>query len=337
MDRSCALIFNYTKASGLLGKSFIKNKAPVLFQQKSLVDLWILLFKTQPPAVPERLLAERIEKETFSKLIRQYSNFIKQYDNPPEILIEQFRIFEIENLKEIGDALCAGEQKCPDIIPLGKYSSLHTECWPDLKKITEGTVYAWYNKVPEPHEQQAVDFKLDLSLVQSYWKVVNSFTGDEREVQVKLFLDEFVIKNIIWALRLSVYYGMDKAEILKHLFYVTDAPSKNDPVAGPVLKILDKDINDFNQWENWEFAKYLNPHDSPEWKIDPAYIEWKYNQVKEHHALSVFHSQPMSLSALVAWFKIKRYELNCIRTAVESIRFNINSQNAMLSAGVTGN
>ena len=37
----------------------------------------------------------------------------------------------------------------------------------------------------------------------------------------------------------------------------------------------------------------------------------------------------MTDCSLLGWFKIKEYELSCIRTAVESIRLNINPEDAM--------
>ena len=52
--------------------------------------------------------------------------------------------------------------------------------------------------------------------------------------------------------------------------------------------------------------------------------------------MQVFHRYPMEDAALAAWFKLKSYELTCIRTAVESLRLNINSREAMEAVGVNG-
>ena len=95
MDQSNAEAYEYAKASGLLGKAFIGNRAHLLFEQTSLSDLWTLLFKTPAPMMPERLLAEEIEREAFKKLIAQYSRFIADWENAPEIIKEQLKIFEI--------------------------------------------------------------------------------------------------------------------------------------------------------------------------------------------------------------------------------------------------
>lgn len=334
MDNQGALTFSYAKACGILGKSFVNSRANLLFEQNSLSDLWTLIFKTPVPLMPERLLAEEIEKQALNQLIKQFSFFISQFDKPDSILIEQFKIFEIENLKEIGDSLCSGETVCPPLVDLGKYSSLHTEFWPNLAKITKGTEFEWYNTVPRVHEQQQRDFALDLYLVKSYWKEINKFRGEEKEAHLKLFLDEYVIKNVIWALRLLVYYEMDSEEIVKNLFYVENL-NELDPVAGPAIRALRKNPTVYSDWTNWEFADLLNPNDAGEWKIDPVWIENKALQKRQKLADFVFRQYPMSSAALVAWFKLKRYELVCIKIAVESARLNINSQETLNSMGIS--
>ena len=53
MDKSGANAFVFAKANGILGKSFVNERAQQLFGQKSLSDLWTLIFQTQPPLVPD--------------------------------------------------------------------------------------------------------------------------------------------------------------------------------------------------------------------------------------------------------------------------------------------
>ena len=50
----------------------------------------------------------------------------------------------------------------------------------------------------------------------------------------------------------------------------------------------------------------------------------------------IFHQYTMEDAALAAWFKLKSYELTCIRTAVESLRLKINPEEAMEAVGING-
>lgn len=335
MDKSSAVLFDYSKAAGLLKKSFVKDRVIQLFQQNSLSEIWALIFKTPAPLVPEVMLAKEIEKQALSNFLKQYEFFLKQFDNPSVILKNQFRVYEIENLEEIIDALCSAEKELPELIDLHGHSVLKTEKWPDIAKITEGTEYQWINRIPDIHDQQKISFKLDLQLVQETWKAIQQCKGENKLAHEKLFLDEYVIKNIIWALRLSIFYGMTKEQVIENLFYVGEKASKNDPLAGPAIKVLSFNPEKYSEWEKWEFRKYLNPHiDGDTWKVDPSWIEKSSMLDQEKHAYAIFHQYSMEDVALVAWFKIKVYELSCIRTAVEALRLNVGSQEAMSILGI---
>lgn len=335
MDNTSAILFCYAKAAGQLKKSFVGSRINLLFEQNSLSDLWTLIFKEPVPAVPEVLLAKEIEKKALSKFIAQYEFFLSQFDNPPLVLTTPLRRYEVENLKEICDSLAAGEKDLPELIDLHGKTVLKTEFWPDIAAITEGTIYSWLNTTPKKEDKQKTDFKLDLQLVQTLWKSVQLYHGDSKQAHLKLFREEFILKNVIWALRLSLYYGMTREQVIENLFYVTDAPTPSDPVAGPAIKVLDYDVENYSEWQNWDYAQFLNPKVEGEvWRVNPAWIEKSSVLNVKNRAYATFHQNPNEDIALVAWFKLKSFEINCIRTAVESLRLNVSSQEAMAILGM---
>ena len=337
MDKATALAFSYPKAAGLLSKSFVKNRAHLLFQAESLADLWSLIFKEPAPLVPETILARQIEEKAFDIFLSQYVFFLNQYDEAPLILTDKIKRFEADNLKEIIDALCAGKKDCPHLLDLKDFSKINVSAWPDLAKMTAGTDYEWLKSVPDLSEQQKIEFKIDLQLLRENWNAIEHCHGDDRTAHEQLFLDEFIIRNIIWALRLELYYEMPREQIIENLFYVTEKADKNDPVAGPAIKVLGFDVNNYSDWEHWKYAQYLNPHESGElWRVDPVWIERKYAGHQAVLADHIFHQYTMEDAALAAWFKIKSYELTCIRTAVEGLRLNISSEEAMEAVGING-
>lgn len=334
MDSSTALGFCYTKAAGLLSKSFLNHKTPLLFNSKSLVELWAVLFTDAVPAVPEVLLADEIEKKAFDILLQQYLSILKQFDNPSELLCSQIQLFEIENIKSIMDGICNGEHLPPKIIDLKQYSTLNVSAYPDLEKITRNTVYNWLPKNPEIKDLQKLEYKMDLHFIKSIWEKIENSKGDDKALWKQLFLEDYIIKNIIWAMRLSVYYQKSKEEVMAELFYVTEKADKLDPIAGPAIAILDKSPVVFEDWQNWKYKEYLNPYEGTDWKFDPAWFERRYMASTSSRYIRFFHQHPLTEPALVAWFKAKQYELRCIRSAVEGTRLNINSTDAMKALGV---
>ncbi len=335
MDKSGADAFVFAKANGILGKSFVKNRAPLLFEAKSLTELWTLIFKTQPPAVPEVMLAQEIENKAFENFIKAYTQFISCYDKPDPVLTDQLFIYEAENLKEIGAALCSGESKLPSVVNLGDNSVLHYDQWPDIAAITKGTVFSWYDHVPGIHEQQSLDFKIDLQVCRHLWQSIYHEKGEAHAMLEKLYKREFIIQNIVWSLRMRLYYNMKKEDIIPLLIHITDRPNMQDPVAAPAIKLLDWPLDEYERWENWKYASLLNPReDGQVWQIDPVWIERKNKFAVNKMAEVLFHQFPSDSCFLIGWYKIKDFELSCIRTAVESLRFNVSAQDAMNAVGI---
>lgn len=334
MDKTGAGAYIFAKANGILGKSFTGKRAQKLFAAKSLGELWTLLFRSQPPMVPEVMLSQQIEEKAFSDFTNQFVNFISLYDKPEEVLKDQLLMYEGENLKEIGASLCKGETKCPAVINLKNYSSLNYAAWPDIKKITKGSPFSWYNKVPGIHEQQELDFKIDIQICRHLWDAATRQKGEAGEALLKLYRQEFIIKNIVWVLRLRLYYNMKSEDIVKNLIYVTDKPGHSDPIAAPALKILDWPLDEYEVWSNWRYASLVNPYEpGTVWQIDPIWIE-KRNRVEiNRKAAMLFHQFPGEPASLIGWYKMKEFELSCIRTAVESIRLNVNPEEAMDAIG----
>ncbi len=334
MDKTGAGAYIFAKANGILGKSFTGKRAQKLFAAKSLGELWTLLFRSQPPMVPEVMLSQQIEEKAFSDFTGQFVEFINLYDNPQEVLKDQLLMYEGENLKEIGAALCKGESKCPAIINLKKYSLLNYSAWPDIKKITKGSPFSWYNKVPGIHEQQELDFKIDIQICRHLWDAAASQKGEAGEALLQLYRQEFIIKNIVWVLRLRLYYKMKPEDIIKNLIYVTDKPGHSDPVAAPALKILEWPLDEYEVWSSWRYASLVNPYEPGQvWQIDPIWIEKKNRVEINRKAAKLFHQFPGEPASLIGWYKMKEFELSCIRTAVESIRLNVNPEEAMDAIG----
>ena len=335
MDKQSANAYIYAKTSGNLRKSFIGERAHLLFEQKSLSDLWTLLFKSPVPEIPEVLLAEKIEHEAMYRFLKQYTDFVSLFDKPDPIYLDQLCIYEAENLKEIAAALINEEHEVPSHIELGKYEKLHYDQWPNIEQITKGSEFAWYNKVPDGAKQQEMEMAIDLQVVRHISQSLHKQKGENYKALVEIYKAEYLIKNIVWALRLKLYYKYSDEEIINKLIYVTEAPDKNDPVAAPVIKMLEMPLDDYNAWANWKYAYLLNPHTEGEvWRVDPSYIERKNRVRMNALAKHIFHHYPMSGSCLICWYKIKNFELSCIRTAVESLKLNIDSQEAMRIVGL---
>lgn len=335
MDKSGAASYVYAKACGMLGKAYVGKNAVKLFNAKSLSDLWALIFTEPVPVVPEMLLANQIEYEAVKRFVSQYSHLLENYSSPDSFPVELLRRYEIENLKVFAASLSMGETKAPRIVDIGNYSVLDYSGWPDLSKITKDSPFEWYNAVPRIAERQKLDYALDLQEIKNLWSALNHVSDGTKGVLVDFFREIYSIKNLLWTLRLRVYYNFKKEAVEENLFYVGDAPSKSDPICAYAYEILDWELDSFPVWSKWRFAGYLNRHEEGEvWSIDPMVVEQNFRYFEAAKTKKLFHQYPMTDVTLVMFFRIKQQELDCIRAATERLRLNADKNEAMYVAGV---
>lgn len=334
MERSAALAYTYAKASGMLAKSFVGQRASQLFSAKSLQELWNLLFATELPALPETLLAKRIERDAEKAFIRDYCSLLSAFSKPDEVHVSLLRFFDYDNLKEIGAALCYNEATPPELSDIGSYSMLNYKAWPNLERMTQDSPVAWYNRVPKIEEQQTADNKLDAQYVHELWASCKKLPMGEQEAVADLLKTEISFNNILWVLRLKVFYKMPADEIRTRLVFANPADKSRDVFAREALKLLEKDPESWDDWKDWKYADALNPHEEGVvWELDPSYVELSLRRTLIAKALHAFHKHPFTAMVLVAWYKIKQHELDCIRTVAEGLRLNAELPQVMKAAG----
>ncbi len=334
MDYSGASAYIYAKVCGLLSRAFVGENSVRLFNAKSLTELWDILFKSPCPQIPEQLLANKIENTAVDKFISDYVSLLQLYSHPDKFLVELLGRYEVTNIKVMSAALSLGEQTMPRVVNLRQYELLNFSAWPNLKKITEKSSFSWYDHVPTPEERQQMDYRLDLQEIRALWKSVTKISDSSRKPLIDYFTEEYKIQNMLWALRLKVYYEMSDEEIIKNLFYISDKPSEDDPLCQAALEILKKSPDDYADWKKWRYASYLNPHEEGQlWKIDPMWIEQKLRIGEVHRAKKVLHAFPLTYASLVMFFRIKLQEINAIRAATEALRLNADKSEAMYVAG----
>ncbi len=325
MDRAAAAAYVYAKSSGMLAKSYAAERSARLFQAKSLKDLYTLLFSDEIPAVPENLLAKEIEIKAEQQFIDDYIGLLSAYDKPEFLHLQLLHTFDYENLKMLGAALPSERQSLPKIADTHQFALFNYAAWPEISKVTAESDVSWYNKFPEVTEQHDFDLRLDNQYVKDLWAGVKRLSGDDFKVAKSLIGKEIIYNNIIWVLRLKVYYRMNSEEI-KNQLVCEKSFDKDDYFAGPAFRILENDASSYDDWKSWKYSDMLNPHEEGVvWEIDPSWVEKLMRQDVILHARRAFHTNPLSPVALVAWFKLKQNELDSIRTAAEGLRLSLDS------------
>lgn len=327
MDKSGANAYIYAKASGMLAKSFVSDRTQKLFEPKNLSQLWTLLFNTEIPLIPEVLLAQQIERKAEENFINDYVTLISSYSKPDKVLVSLLQQFDYMNLKEILSALAEKKAESPYLINITPYNLLDYKEWKDLSLLTQNSSLSWCLNIPTATEKKDIEHKLDTQYIKELWSSIDEIPSSERAPVKAFFKEEMSINNIIWALRLRVYYQMSKESIIPLLTYVGDSIDENDEIAAQAIKILDNPIDSYDAWKKWKYVSLLNPSEEGcIWELDPRWVQNSSKTYLNKLALKQYHKYPFTTHVMVCWFRIKLHELNCIRTACEGLKLNVNEQ-----------
>ena len=324
MDTSSASSYVYAKASGILARSYVGSRAAKLFAATKLADLWPLVFADEVPAVPEILLAKTIERKAAEKFILEYKSLLSSYDAPAQILVDLLQYFDYENLKSLGAAAAMGQKDRPDLRDIRPYNILNYAAWPSIQKITQDTELAWYDREPEVAEQQRLDNELDLQFIEKIWASSQELFGEEKKTVQELIARRYSMRNIIWVLRLKLYYRMDRERIVQKLAFLDPRDGRRDVLGGAALEILDKDVENWDDWKDWKYARFLNPREEGAlWSVDPRWVEESSEKEFIKTVTKKFHASPCAPTALFCWYFIKSKELDYVRMATEALRLNV--------------
>ena len=252
------------------------------------------------------------------------------------------RLFSVQSLRELYILLFDGEIPSVPEVLLSKeietkaareFVSLYKNLLSEYEKPSPilSEILSFY----EYENSESSNPKTDRERIMALWNAVSSLKGNDRTYLAQLYKTEISFKNILWVLRLKVYYHFSNEEILEHLVYSTGKKNKADVLVREAVFILDKDIGSYDDWKSWKYAEFLNPHEEGVvWEIDPTWIERCLKNYLAKSYKRFFHKDPMSVTSLVSWFRIKQYELDCIRAVAEGLRLGVDSEKVMEVAGI---
>lgn len=180
-----------------------------------------------------------------------------------------------------------------------------------------------------------MDNRIDVQYFREVWASASAIGDESRDDVLALIKEEIVMRNVIWALRLKVYYKFDRDEIASSLAYEGKKLHRHDVFAKDALLLLDKDVESYNDWSGWKYRAFLNPfQEGSVWTIDPAWVErsWKRSYIKKLGRM--LHKRPLTALVMVCFFKLKQNELDFITAVAEGLRLDADQDSMLKSVGL---
>jgi hypothetical protein len=319
MTGSIDFAYTYGRICGGLAKSVFPSKFAVLARCKNMADAWRIAFNEEAPHLPDRALFTMAETRLAKSAVESLRAIVGSLVFTEPVFIALSNSREIAFVKRIVAAALSGRDL--PCVSLGSDSKLRQfiEEYPDIPRMVEGTPYRWIAQSKDLglHE---IKLALDRQYFKGFFEhdTEISFFGRENCI-TNLVSKEVELLNIIWALRLKLYYAMEIDDIRKLLI---DVPCGN--VKAAAVEALAFRWNVRNDWRNWKW-NHLVPDTRSEgsgtWSLDIGELETVAKAYFYHQLIRSLHHQNDTIVSLYAYFKIKEIESSILSGILEGIAF----------------
>ncbi|GHV60631.1 hypothetical protein AGMMS49587_02590 [Spirochaetia bacterium] len=325
----------YAKDCGIIGKSFIGKRVPVLGQVNCLSDLDRLIFPLSGRELPERELLLDLEKRITRRSVKQIVTIVNSFFSPPELLVRLVRAYEYSDLKSSLSALVTGDASLPDFTDIKPFGTVKFKAFPDLNAMLGGTEFEFLiqnTELSREGDPIGAQIALDCHYYTSLWKAMRVLPKYDRGAAERILSQEISLRNSIWVLRLRTYYGMDADEAGKHLMDIMVKKGRGPEIslAADARIALSLPLDTRSAWAGWKQERFLNPEKPGQsWQADPRHFQ---NAASEHlyrMVLHAFRQKPFSIDAAFCFVKLKQFEEDLLISVAEGLGLGMSSRDVL--------
>ena len=319
----------YAKACGIVGKSFIGNRIRRLQDINRLSELDRLIFPQDFVELPEKELLVAFEKKVIARTTHQINLLLKTQQIVPRFIELIVRSYEYADVKLILSAIRDKEPQLPLHADLGRFGTVHYEKYPDIKGLFSGTDFEWLIK--RYGESQSELLKLQIELDQHYyamlWNELLKVSVKDTKYIREIIAEEIVLKNILWALRLSYYYHFEKKDIEPMLLNLSDGKHALSQAARDCLELP---FDQFSAWAGFKYAFLINPEEPGTfWRLDVPHVQRKAALLLYRKARIYFRRSPFSLNTTACFIKLKQFEEDLLISLAEGVSLGLSGRDVL--------
>ena len=343
--------YAYTRACGIIGKSFVGRRISPLAGLRSLSEFDRMVFPEVNRELPGRELLLDIEGRIIRRTVRQILAVIDSYEKPPELLIRQLRSYEYSDLKTCLNHLSGGIKTPPAVSDIGRFKTLRFDAYPDLEAMLGGTEFEFIlssdtldlKKLRSGgFDTTAVEAELDLRYYTLLLRSLRRLSAADRVFAGRILAEEISLRNCVWALRLRTYFKKTAEETASRLMnlktrygraaipgsiHTRTKMTHNGAGAGgeislaaEALESLELPLDSRGAWQGWRWERFLNPHREGEvWTAAPRFFQNAASEYLYRLSYQCFRRVPFSASASFCYIKLKQFEEDLLTSVVEGL------------------
>jgi vacuolar-type H+-ATPase subunit C/Vma6 len=330
MSRTSHYAFILAKTYGILARSFVGKNYRDLLRLKKLSELYDLLFPGERKETPAQGMAVELEERIVRASIDSMTYILTFLKEPVEILVHILRKLEYQSLKGVIRTMIKGQGQAGRIWDLGPYAAVRLHGAKDIEKEIRSSPYSWILPHLKTEPLARVENLLDQEYYSRLLQLTRALPAKDRTGVLRLVILEITLANVIWALRLRFYYSMD-ADRARELLI----PGLGQAAQAAVMAVFEITPDSVEEWRKWKYGWLLEDQLGESFRSpDPVRAEQKASQRMYLRAHQLFHQAPFTLTPLVAYFKLKEYEADLLKTAVEAAALSVPEQDVLAMTGV---
>ena len=325
--------FAYSKACGILSKSFTGKKLSAVTGLHSLNELDRLVFPDDHRELPGHELLLDLEHRLVDRAVRQILSIVEAFEKPPLLLIRMIKGYEYSDLKACLNIIMSEKDppasKIPHVADLEYFSTVRFDAFPDIGAMVSGTEFEFIvSDINNGADITEIESKLDMRYYLGLIESLEELSAEDRDIAQKILADEICLRNCVWAFRLRSYYQKTAAQTAKQLLDIKlSARARMNPsLAAEALLSLDFPLDTRAPWRGWRWEKLLNPEDAAaHWSVNPRYFQNAASQYIYRLTMRSFHRIPVSTSALFCFIKLKQFEEDVLTSFAEGLALGMDS------------
>ena len=347
MLRTSRYSFILAKVYGMLARTWVGENYREILRMKKVQDIYDRLYPGERSERPEHQVTAELESRIVQTGIEAMTYVLDSLAEPPEILVHILRRFEYQGVKSLlrslalataapadaarpqGHAGAAETAGAPQAWDLGRYGSIDLAGSRDLAATLETSQYAWALPLLKTTPVVRIENMLDQDYYKRLVALTRALRPKDRAGVSRLVHMEIALADALWALRLRFAFGLEKEKARELLI-----PGLADAERRAVDQAFDIPADSIEGWRKWRFAWLVEDQLSESFKApDPVRAEQKAARRLYARAHQLFHQDPFTLTPLVAFFKLKEYEVGFLKTAVEALRLSVSEQDVLAIVG----
>jgi vacuolar-type H+-ATPase subunit C/Vma6 len=325
----------YARACALVGKSFVGRGVARLAGLTRLSELDRLVFADRARDLPGRELLRDFEQRVMNRAASHIITIVNSFHHPPELLVRMAREFEYADLKRAIAAAAAGEKTAPAFTGIGRFATVDFAAYPRFDKMLANTEFGFLAEDMTRLSGESaprIQNRLDRQYYTALWNSLFRLAPGDRSSIERILAAELSLRNVSWALRLRVYYGMAAGQIREYLIQGRARRGKQGTPAleKDALASLDLALDNPAAWARWRWARFLNRSVPGEpWTVDPRFFQNAAARYLSHLAWLSLHHRPFALDTAACFIKLKLFEEDLLVSVAEGISMGMGSRETL--------